>query len=177
MKMDKMGPIEGKPDWSLFPFDAAEGVVRVLMQGAKKYDRDNWRKGTDDPEAQREIFNSMMRHAVALQRGETLDPQTGEHHVLHLACNALFLSAFAETHKREADAFNDMLSVDLTDDGSVGDHVGENLGCGDPDCFCNDESFQRAQVATPDRTGVEDISGMNADFPYLCDDPTCQICY
>lgn len=93
---------DGKPDWSLFPFDGAEGVVRILMMGAKKYARDNWRQGLNDPEAQRRIFSAAIRHLAALQRGETLDPESGEHHVLHACCNLLFLSAFAETRRREA---------------------------------------------------------------------------
>jgi hypothetical protein len=93
---------EEKPDFSLLPLDACEGVVRILMMGAKKYTRDNWRQGCDDPEAQRRIFSAIFRHLSALQRGETIDPESGESHVLHVACNAMFLAAFSETHRRRA---------------------------------------------------------------------------
>lgn len=166
---------EAKPDWSLFPMDAGEAVVRILMMGEKKYGRDNWRDGLNDVDAQRRIFSAMLRHLTLLQRGETLDQESGEHHMLHVACNALFLSAFAETHKREAEEFNDILNVDLTDDGSVGEHVGENLECGDPTCFCAVPTYD----PTEDRAAVEDTSGMDTGPGGMptCDNPTCQICY
>jgi hypothetical protein len=85
---------DGKADWSLFPFDGAELIVRVLMHGAEKYDRDNWRQGADDPEAQRRIFSATIRHLAALQRGETVDPDSGMPHIAHAATNLLFLCAF-----------------------------------------------------------------------------------
>lgn len=90
----------GKIDWSLFPFDGAEGIVRIMMFGAAKYGRDNWRGGKDDPEAQRRLFAGIIRHLAALQKGETLDPESGEHHILHAACGCLFLSTFAERCRR-----------------------------------------------------------------------------
>jgi hypothetical protein len=181
---------EGKPDWSLFPFDGAEGIVRILMMGAKKYDRDNWRQGLNDPDAQRRIFSATIRHLTALQRGETLDQESGESHVLHAACNLLFLASFSETRKREADAsYEEITGYDCDHAHGVcrepedkcnepDTHKRDAIGwlyCGDPKCFC---------APTQDRTAVEEISGADATpkpKPGIggtgCDNPTCDICY
>lgn len=98
MSFKKNDLTENKPDWSLFPFDGAELVVRVLEHGAQKYARDNWRQGATDPEAQRRIWSAMIRHLAALQAGENVDPESGLPHVAHVACNALFLCAFRQQH-------------------------------------------------------------------------------
>ena len=64
-----------------------EGVGRVLTFGAKKYADDNWRKGL----SWRECCGSMLRHTYAFMRGERVDPESGESHLLHVATNAMFL--------------------------------------------------------------------------------------
>jgi len=77
---------DGKLDWTLLPFEEMESVIRVLMFGAKKYERDNWKKV--DIERYR---NAAMRHLVASLKGEKLDEETGESHMSHLICCALFI--------------------------------------------------------------------------------------
>lgn len=84
---------DGKPDWSLFPFEGAELVVRVLEYGAKKYERDNWRTGSA-PENRRRILTAACRHIFALFRGETVDEESCLPHVAHAACCLLFLCTF-----------------------------------------------------------------------------------
>lgn len=81
----------GKPDYSLLPLDALEGVVRVLEYGCRKYVRDSWRTV---PEGRRRYESAMLRHLAAMQRGETVDPESGLRHVDHLATNAIFLAYF-----------------------------------------------------------------------------------
>jgi hypothetical protein len=81
----------GKPRWSLFPWDAAEEVVRVLMFGAGKYAPDNWRKVENGKEL---YFEAMIRHAVRHRQGEVYDAESGLRHTAHLACDALFVLAF-----------------------------------------------------------------------------------
>ena len=81
---------QDKPRWDLLPWTAVEAVVRVLGLGAVKYAPDNWRKV---PEHRTRYFSACMRHLVAWQEGEQLDPETGENHLAHAACCVLFLLA------------------------------------------------------------------------------------
>jgi len=68
------------------PF-ALEAIGRVLTSGAVKYAPGNWQHVAD---AQRRYQAAGIRHDLALSRGETLDPETGEHHLAHAACCILF---------------------------------------------------------------------------------------
>jgi hypothetical protein len=78
---------QGKLSWSMVDFDSLEGLVRVLEYGAKKYSKDNWKKGM--PVTQ--VSESLMRHLFAFLRGEDVDPESGCRHISHVMCNAMFL--------------------------------------------------------------------------------------
>ena len=52
---------KGKLQWSLMPFEQLEDTVRVLMKGAEKYSRDNWKK-CDDVNRYKD---ALMRHVTA----------------------------------------------------------------------------------------------------------------
>ena len=77
-----------KLDWSLMPFEELESVVQVLMVGAQKYQKDNW-KYVDDGE--RRYFNASIRHIMSYRSGELNDPETGLPHLAHAVCCLLFL--------------------------------------------------------------------------------------
>lgn len=77
----------GKTRWSLFPFDAAAEIVKVLMYGADKYAPGNWQKGCN----WMDTYDSLMRHMVAYRAGEDVDPGSGLLHLGHAGCNILFL--------------------------------------------------------------------------------------
>ena len=81
---------EGKLQWSLMPFEQLEDVVRVLMNGAKKYSKDNWKKCDDVTRYK----DALMRHVVAYCKGEALDPEDNLSHLAHAICNCLFLQWF-----------------------------------------------------------------------------------
>jgi hypothetical protein len=79
---------EDKPDYSLLPANALNDLVRVLTYGARKYDRENWRKV---PDMNNRYFAAAMRHMWALRRGELFDPETGIHHAAHAMCSMAFI--------------------------------------------------------------------------------------
>lgn len=84
---------EGKPNWNLNLWRAAEKVVRVREMGVKKYgDPDNWQSVDKANERYRA---AAMRHLVADMRGEYLDEESGLPHLAHAACNLFFLLEFA----------------------------------------------------------------------------------
>jgi len=88
----------GKLDWSLVDFSLLEGMVRVLMKGAVKYDRDNWQMV---PDPIRRYTNALKRHLFAIDRGEMVDKEDNEHHIDHVLCCALFLKYFYLAKEKE----------------------------------------------------------------------------
>lgn len=80
---------EGKPELS-YIFDAPlamEGLANRFSLGAKKYSRNNWKKGFP----QEGIIDSLLRHLSAFQNGEVYDFDGGLH-VDAIVWNAVVLS-------------------------------------------------------------------------------------
>lgn len=73
--------------YDLEPVNAREQVVRVISIGAKKYGERNWEKGF----AWSRLIGAAERHFKAFKEGEDFDPETGEYHLAHAACNIMFL--------------------------------------------------------------------------------------
>lgn len=87
-----------KLDFTLLPYDSLCEVVKVLMHGAKKYDRDNWYKVEDG----RFRYNkAALRHTFSEVDGETIDPESNLYHLAHAVCSSLFALHFAieESHE------------------------------------------------------------------------------
>ena len=82
---------QNKLRWDLFPADAAEEIIKVLMFGAKKYDDWNWSKGIKFSR----LFAAIMRHMWAWFHGETNDPETGLNHLAHAGCCIVFLLSYS----------------------------------------------------------------------------------
>lgn len=78
---------EGKVPYSYLPLDLLEDTARVLEMGAKKYARDNYRKGMP----MTEVMDSLMRHYTAFATGEDNDQESGLSHIGHMICNLLFM--------------------------------------------------------------------------------------
>jgi hypothetical protein len=78
---------KGKPRLELVEPDFLTGLAEVLTYGADKYGKGNWKKGFD----QGRLYGALLRHANAYWSGETYDPDTGLHHMLHVAVNAMFI--------------------------------------------------------------------------------------
>lgn len=84
---------DNKPDYTFISSEILKGMAGVMAFGAKKYARNNWLNSlnTEEHDAFQEgALRSLLRHAHALADGELRDPETGEYHVNHIACNAMF---------------------------------------------------------------------------------------
>ncbi len=73
---------------SLLPKGTLNAVIRVLEFGATKYRENNWKHV---PDAKTRYYDAMHRHIDAWWGGEQKDPETGEHHLAHATCCAMFL--------------------------------------------------------------------------------------
>lgn len=80
---------KGKLRWSLLPWKSLESVTRVLTYGAiTKYAPDNWKKVPHKAPYADAIIRHWTKYFID---GEEFDSETGESHMAHLVCNALFL--------------------------------------------------------------------------------------
>lgn len=83
MKYDK-----GKADWTLTPWKSVEAVVRVMMFGEEKYERNSWQTV---PNGKRRYLAAAFRHLTQHCLGEEIDEESGFSHLAHAATNILFL--------------------------------------------------------------------------------------
>lgn len=81
---------EGKLRYDLLPPEGIEELTAIYTMGANKYAPRNWEKGL----SVMGCFASLMRHAFAWARGETLDPESGRHHMGHVMWNAAAIVVF-----------------------------------------------------------------------------------
>jgi hypothetical protein len=93
------GPKEkdGKPDWSIMPFNEMEYALRVFEYGVKKYGGPfTYRAGIPISE----LLSAAMRHLIAIQNGEEIDPESGQPHAAHVVTNGLMMiSQFIKEEK------------------------------------------------------------------------------
>jgi hypothetical protein len=82
-----------KPRMDLLDANALEGLAKVLTFGAQKYAANNWRNGIEYSR----LTAAILRHLMAIQRGEDIDPESGLPHVDHLGCCWMFLSNLTKT--------------------------------------------------------------------------------
>lgn len=79
-----------KVRYELIPTHLLESTARVFEHGARKYSEWNWTKGMPWSV----LIGCIKRHLAAIERGEDIDPESGERHVGHLMCNALMLEHY-----------------------------------------------------------------------------------
>lgn len=79
---------QDKPRMDLIDPDAIEGLAKVLTFGATKYEAHNWRKGIPNSR----LIAALLRHTMAILRGEYIDPESGLPHIDHVGCCWMFLS-------------------------------------------------------------------------------------
>jgi hypothetical protein len=68
--------------------NALEAVGQVLTFGAQKYAAHSWQTV---PEGDERYKSALLRHLLAVGKGEVIDPESNLHHLAHAACNALFI--------------------------------------------------------------------------------------
>lgn len=83
---------QDKPRYDLIPPEFMDQLATLYARGAKKYADRNWEKGMKPTR----IFGALMRHAWAWMRGETHDPETGAHHMVAVAWNAIAIVTYHE---------------------------------------------------------------------------------
>lgn len=84
---------DGKAPLERLELAADEAISRVLQHGADKYGARNWRQ---DAIRVTTYVAAIRRHIAALNDGEDIDPDSGEHHMAHIGANVhVFLDALA----------------------------------------------------------------------------------
>jgi hypothetical protein len=82
---------DGKLDYSLVPWRSMDEVVSVLMFGAKKYARNQWKQV---PDARRRYLSAAYRHLNAVAENAEKDEESGLHHAAHAICCLIFILWF-----------------------------------------------------------------------------------
>ncbi len=80
---------EGKPRFDLIDPEFELLLARVLTKGAETYGDNNWQ---DLEDAEHRYLAACRRHINKFSRGEILDRDSGLPHVVHAACNLMFLN-------------------------------------------------------------------------------------
>lgn len=83
---------QGKSRVELLSGPALLGMGDVLAFGATVYEDHGWRKGRGFKWSR--ISGAAMRHLIAFNSGEDLDPESGLPHIDHAACCVQFLSEY-----------------------------------------------------------------------------------
>lgn len=81
---------EGKLRLGLIPPELWEELGKVMTYGAGKYEDRNWERGMD----WHRPYDSALRHILAWSKGETLDPESGCHHLASAIANLTFLLTY-----------------------------------------------------------------------------------
>lgn len=88
----------GKYDPTMLSQEMLELVSRVRMFGAKKYSRNNWKKGFKITRS----LAAAMRHIISFMNGEDNDPESGLSHLGHAICG-LEHAIYDSIHHKEND--------------------------------------------------------------------------
>lgn len=73
---------QGKPDYTFISMELLDELAAVRAFGAKKYSRNNWKKGFKVSRS----LAAALRHIFAFLSGQTSDPESGLSHLGHAAC-------------------------------------------------------------------------------------------
>lgn len=85
---------QAKPRTDLLPPRALLAMAAVLAHGAEKYGDDNWKRGGVG--ARPRYIAAALRHVLAYQSGEELDPESGLGHLAHALTSLAFAFELGE---------------------------------------------------------------------------------
>ena len=87
---------QGKLRFDLILPEFEEGMAKIMTMGAAKYAPNSWQnvEGAED-----RYYAALKRHINQYGKGEGFDEESKESHLLHAACNLMFLYYFEEKHK------------------------------------------------------------------------------
>lgn len=91
----------GKSPLDLLPTYPLLEIAKVLDFGAKKYEKQNWRKGM----SWSRLIGAALRHITAWNEGEDLDPETGLSPLAHASCCLLFLQEYQKINSGVDDRY------------------------------------------------------------------------
>ena len=94
----------GKARVSLVEPAFVYGVGKILTFGAEKYSAGNWK--TLPPSELYRYKDAAYRHFLAYLDGELIDPESGQPHLDHLACNVMFLRYFTHQLPKDTNEYN-----------------------------------------------------------------------
>jgi nucleoside 2-deoxyribosyltransferase len=96
---------QGKDRYDLIPGYPLNELAKVYTYGTTKYDANNWRRGM----LWGRVFGAMMRHAWTFWRGQSIDPESGLHHLAHTAWQCFTLMEYEKTKLELDDRFKDLV--------------------------------------------------------------------
>jgi hypothetical protein len=146
----------GKPRVDLLSRIALEGTAEVLGFGARKYAPNGWRRGIEWSR----VIGAALRHLLAFNAGEDIDPESGLPHIDHAACCVMFLQEFVRTRKDLDDRFKPPVpAVDSDRCGgdprcpyaAGGGRCDLNAGHLGPHVYLEDHARARSAIRHPDR--------------------------
>ncbi len=91
----------GKPPLSMVSGVLMRNVAAVRAFGAKKYNRDNWRKGF----AYTRSLDSALRHIFDFKEGQDFDKESGLCNIAHAVCCLEHLLNDIENHPENDDRY------------------------------------------------------------------------
>ena len=91
----------GKAPIDLLPSKALVAIAQVMAYGTRKYKPHNWRLGL----SWGQTYSSLMRHLLAWNDGEEIDPESGLPHLAHAGCQLMFLLEYVQTGTGQDDRF------------------------------------------------------------------------
>ena len=93
---------KGKSQIHQVPYEAIEGIAKVMEYGEKKYGKYNWTKGNNLSVP----FDSAMRHLWAFWNGENFDKESGENHLYHALANIAMIIYYHKNYPEMDDRYN-----------------------------------------------------------------------
>lgn len=78
--------LDKKLRWDLLPLEEIEDIVKVYTAGSIKYGDNNWQNLDNGYQRYKA---AMLRHLLEYEKGNTIDEDTGCHHLAQVAWNAI----------------------------------------------------------------------------------------